>query len=55
MSDGGKGSSPRPIPDYEKYASNWDAIFKKPCGKCEECKCEEKTNDSPDIASGSNG
>lgn len=25
----GKGSAPRPIPDREKFRSNWDAIFGK--------------------------
>lgn len=30
MSDGGKGSAPRPIPDRKKYEENWDKIFKKP-------------------------
>lgn len=30
MSDGGKGSSPRPFSvTQEQYASNWDAIFNK--------------------------
>ena len=29
MSDGGKGSKPRPIPDPKKFEENWDAIFKK--------------------------
>lgn len=24
----GKGSAPRPIPDYKTYESNWDLIFK---------------------------
>lgn len=29
MSDGGKGSKPRPYSvDYQKYSSNWDTIFK---------------------------
>ena len=27
MSDGGKGSAPRPIPDPQKFRDNWDAIF----------------------------
>lgn len=27
MSDGGKGSAPRPIPDYKEYEKNWDRIF----------------------------
>lgn len=25
----GKGSSPRPMPDYEKYSDNFDLIFGK--------------------------
>ena len=29
MSDGGKGSAPRPIPDRKKFEDNWDRIFKK--------------------------
>lgn len=36
--DGGKGSSPRPIPDPQKFSDNWDLIFgRKP-----------KAEDSPD-------
>lgn len=31
MSDGGKGSKPRPIPNPDKFRDNWDQIFgKKP-------------------------
>lgn len=31
MSDGGKGSKPRPIQvSNEEYAARWDAIFAKP-------------------------
>lgn len=26
---GGKGSSPRPIKDQQKFADNWDLIFGK--------------------------
>ena len=30
MSDGGKGSKSRPLGiDFDKYSSNWDAIFRK--------------------------
>jgi len=30
MSDGGKGSSPRPLSvDAETFSNNWDAIFNK--------------------------
>jgi len=37
MSDGGKGSTPRPLSvDPETFANNWDNIFKK-----------EKTEDDP--------
>ena len=25
----GKGSAPRPLPDYDKYSDNWDSIFNK--------------------------
>ena len=25
----GKGSAPRPMPDYEKYSDNYDLIFRK--------------------------
>jgi hypothetical protein len=35
----GKGSTPRPIPDREKFQSNWDSIFKK------KEKPEEKKDD----------
>lgn len=27
-SDGGKGSAPRPIPNYQQFEKNWDQIFK---------------------------
>jgi len=27
MRDGGKGDTPRPIQNKEKFDSNWDAIF----------------------------
>jgi len=29
MSDGGKGSKPRPIEDRQQFADNWDRIFSK--------------------------
>jgi hypothetical protein len=28
-SNSGKGSTPRPIPDPQKFRDNWDAIFGK--------------------------
>lgn len=35
----GKGSAPRPIPDQETFASNWDLVFgqakkHKKCSRC---------------------
>jgi hypothetical protein len=30
MRDGGKGDTPRPIQNKEKFDSNWNTIFKKP-------------------------
>lgn len=29
MSDGGKGSTPRPIEDYDSFSKNWDSIFNR--------------------------
>ena len=29
MSDSGKGSAPRPIPDRKQFEENWDRIFGK--------------------------
>lgn len=29
MSDGGKGSAPRPIPNRKTFEDNWDRIFGK--------------------------
>jgi len=45
MSDGGKGSKPRPIPDRKKFEENWDTIF-KPKPKKEE-KSESSTQTAP--------
>ena len=34
MSDGGKGSSPRPFSvDHKTFSDNWDVIFRKPSPK----------------------
>lgn len=30
MRDGGKGDTPRPIQNKEKFDSNWNTIFNKP-------------------------
>ena len=52
MSDGGKGSAPRPIEEWARFEKNWDEIFqpkiKSPCieyclldfekGRCDGCK-----------------
>ena len=29
MNEGGKGDKPRPIPNWDHYATNWDKIFQK--------------------------
>jgi len=44
MSDGGKGSSPRPFSVSQKtFGDNFDAIFRKPSPKeIEEAKAEEE-------------
>ena len=41
----GKGSAPRPIPDRDKYASNFDAIFGKK--KDKEVGIDDKTCRTP--------
>lgn len=42
MSDGGKGSAPRPMKiSREQYANNWDAVFRK----------EKEKSDYQDILS----
>jgi hypothetical protein len=28
-SDGGKGSTPRPVPNRDQFEKNWDSIFGK--------------------------
>ena len=47
MSDGGKGSSPRPFSVSQKqFADNYDAIFRKPSPKeIEEDKAEQEEFD----------
>ena len=41
MSDGGKGSKPRPISvSNEEYATRWDAIFAKPVDEIAEADAE---------------
>jgi hypothetical protein len=42
MSDGGKGSLPRPIPDPKKFEENWNLIFGKP--KKEQQNGQEQNN-----------
>lgn len=41
----GKGSAPRPIPDRDKYASNFDAIFGKK--KTKEGSTDDKKGRTP--------
>ena len=42
VSDGGKGSAPRPIPDRKKFEENWDRIFGKPKKDSEAAQKERK-------------
>lgn len=44
MSDGGKGSNPRPFSvDQQTYASNWEAIFgKKTPKEIDDAKAEDE-------------
>ena len=46
MSDGGKGSSPRPFSvSTEQFASNWDNIFKKDRREFEDALAEDEAFD----------
>lgn len=36
MSEGGKGSYPRPIPNRKQFEENWDKIFGKKKRPCED-------------------
>ena len=52
MSDGGKGSKPRPFSvSNEEYANRWDAIFgkDKPEPKPEVPKTEPQTTTDPSL------
>ena len=44
MSDGGKGSSPRPYSvDQKTFSNNWDRIFNKPTPKeIDDAKAEDE-------------
>lgn len=44
----GKGDKPRPIEDYEKFSSNWDAIFGKKPLKKEEPKKDDEVGQKDD-------
>ena len=44
MSDGGKGSAPRPIPDPQKFRDNWDEIFGRKL-KAEDSPEDKKTKE----------
>ena len=55
MRDGGKGDTPRPIPDRKKFEQNWDLIFNK--GKQNEPRDDSNrnvgsTDDSPNDVKG---
>jgi hypothetical protein len=46
MSDGGKGSAPRPFSvDAQTFANNWDAIFKKSPREIDDAKAEQEEFD----------
>lgn len=50
MSDGGKGSTPRPIPNWDRFSENFDAIFgTKNAGK------NSNTESTEGQEAGSNG
>lgn len=52
MGDGGKGDTPRPIKNREKFEKNWEAIFKNMKDRNEEAirQLEEaKTNDKKET------
>lgn len=54
MSDGGKGSTPRPFSvDNDTFANNWDAIFKKKPKQDDEnhgtISDDEKLEDDRDV------
>lgn len=42
MTDGGKGSAPRPIPDRKKFEENWDKIFTPPKEKQDDRSAEQE-------------
>ena len=45
----GKGSTARPIPDREKYESNWDAIFGKKDKKNDGQREQSETLQQPPV------
>jgi hypothetical protein len=50
MSDGGKGSSPRPFSvSNEEYANRWDAIFSRDVKKKETVDSKETSVDNQSI------
>lgn len=44
MSDGGKGSSPRPFTDRKTFEENFDRIFKQDKEKLNETNQDKKTS-----------
>ena len=52
MSDGGKGSKPRPFSvAQEEYESRWDAIFQRDIPKEESKETENETENRTDQVS----
>ena len=52
MSDGGKGSKPRPISvAQEEYEKRWDAIFQRDIPKEDSKETEDATEDRTDQVS----
>jgi hypothetical protein len=51
----GKGSAPRPIPNLNQFASNWDLVFgtpKKEHKKCTRCGQYFETNQASSVHEG---
>lgn len=44
MSDGGKGSAPRPFTDRKSFEENFDRIFGKPTEKLNETNKDKKSS-----------
>jgi hypothetical protein len=50
MSDGGKGSAPRPFSvSQDEYANRWDAIFQRDLPKEEEVKDTRNNEETQEV------